>query len=99
MNKFSKEQDKMMQGTQIYLNHGLIPLVQLMDNVLNNKIAGKHFKMACDSFSLLAYAHWDISYVRRQLLKSSVAEKVQNRSAMIQLLLWIICWQMNLKNK
>ena len=75
INKFTKEQDKMLQGTQKYLNQGLIPLVQLMDNLLNDNTADKHFKLARDSFQLLAYAHRDISNVRRQLLKSSVAEK------------------------
>ena len=75
INKFTKEQDKMLQGTQKYLNQGLIPLVQLMDNLLNDNTADKHFKLAHDSFQLLAYAHRDISNVRRQLLKSSVAEK------------------------
>ena len=45
INKFTKEQVKMLQGTQKYLNQGLIPLVQLMNNLLNDNTADKHYQI------------------------------------------------------
>lgn len=75
LNKFSKEQDKMVQTAQKYLNQGLIPLVQLMESLLKEEKSNKLFKLARDSFQMLAYAHRDVSNVRRQLLKANVAEK------------------------
>ena len=73
--KATKEQDKAFQTTQKYLNQGLIPLVQLMDGLLKDENAEQQFKLARDSFQLLAYAHRDMSNLRRQLVKSVVADK------------------------
>ena len=73
--KSTKEQDKVYQTAQRYLNQGLIPLVQLMDNVLKEKEPENNFRLARDAFQLLAYAHRDISNLRRQKLKTVVSEK------------------------
>ena len=73
--KSSKEHDKMYQTTQKYLNQGLIPLVHLLNNLLTGKDADNNFRLAKDAFQLLAYAHRDMSNLRRQRLKSVVAEK------------------------
>lgn len=75
LGKFSKERDKMIQTAQRYLNHGLMPLVQLMEDLLKDENSEERFKLARDSFQMLAYAHRDISNVRRQILKSNVSEK------------------------
>ena len=71
----SKGQDKMYQTTQKYLNQGLTPLVQLFDNLLTGKEADNNFRLAKDAFQLLVYAHRDMSNLRRQRIKSVVAEK------------------------
>ena len=73
--KATKEQDKAFQTTQKYLNQGLIPLVQLMDGLLKDENAEQQFKLARDSFKLLAYAHRDMSNLRRQLVNSVAADK------------------------
>ena len=73
--KSSKECDKTYQTAQKYINQGPIPLVQLIDNLLNGKDADSNFRLARDSFQLIAYAHRDLSNVRRQRLKEVVAEK------------------------
>ena len=62
--KATKEQDKAFQIAQKYLNQGLIPLVQLMDVLLKDENAEQQFKLARDSFQLLAYAHRDMSNLR-----------------------------------
>lgn len=72
--KDSKERDKNFQTCQRYLNQGLVPLVQLMDKLLKSDNA-EDFKLARDSFQMLAYAHRDMSNLRRQLIKSVVADK------------------------
>ena len=73
--KSSKDRDKTYQTAQKYLNQGLIPLVQLIDNLLKGKETESNFRLARDSFQLLAYAHRDLSNLRRQRLKAVVAEK------------------------
>ena len=73
--KASKDRDKTYQNTQRYLNQGLIPLVQLIDNLLKGKEAENNFRLARDSVQLLAYAHRDMSNLRRQRLKAVVAKK------------------------
>lgn len=65
----------MCQTAQRYLNQGNIPLVQLIENLLKGNGAENNFKLARDSLQLLAYAHRDISNLRRIRLKSVVAEK------------------------
>ena len=71
--KVTKEKDKLLQTAQKYLNQGLIPLVQLTEKLLNGDQS--NFKLARDSLQLLAYAHRDISNIRRQQLKAVVADK------------------------
>lgn len=71
--KVSKEKDKMLQTAQKYLNQGLIPLVQLTEKLLPGDQS--LFKLARDSIQLIAYAHRDISNIRRQQLKAVVADK------------------------
>ena len=73
--KSSKDRDKTYQTAQKYINQGLIPLVQLMDNLLKGKEADSNFRLARDSFQLIAYAHRDLSNLRRQRLKAVVAGK------------------------
>ena len=73
--KTSKEQDRMYQTAQKYLNQGLIPLVQLIENLLKEKGTENNFRLARDSLQLIAYAHRDLSNLRRQKLKAVVAEK------------------------
>ena len=73
--KSTKEEDKTYQIAQEYLNQGLIPPVQLMDNILKDKESENTFRLARDAFQLLAYAHHDISNLRRQKLKTVAAEK------------------------
>ena len=43
--------------------------------MLNGKDADSNFRLARDSFQLIAYAHRDLSNVRRQRLKEVVPEK------------------------
>ena len=74
ISKNTKEQDRMYQTAQKYLTQGLIPLVQLLQNMLKDK-EPENFKLARDSFQMLAYAHRDLSNLRRQRLKMVVAEK------------------------
>ena len=71
--KGSKEEDKMYQTTQRYINQGLIPLVQLMENLIED--SDTNFKLARDALQLLAYVHRDMSNPRRQRLKSVVSDK------------------------
>lgn len=72
--KQTKEMDKAFQTTQKYLNQGLVPLVVLMNKMLSTENT-EDFRLARDSFQLLAYAHRDMSNLRRQLIKSVVADK------------------------
>ena len=65
----------MYQTVQKYLNQGLIPLVQLIENLLKDKGTENNFRLARDSLQLIAYAHRDLSNLRRQKLKAVVAEK------------------------
>ena len=48
---------------------------ELMDGLLKDENAEQQFKLARDSFQLLAYAHRDMSNLRRQLVESVVADK------------------------
>ena len=45
-----------------------------MDVLLKDENAEQQFKLARDSFQLLAYAHRDMSNLRRQLVKSVAAD-------------------------
>ena len=57
--KTNKEQDRVYQTAQKYLNQGLIPLVQLIDNLLKKQNSENNFRLARDSLQLVAYAHRD----------------------------------------
>ena len=46
-----------------------------MDEFLKDENAEQQFKLARDTFQLLAYSHRDMSNLRRQLVKSVVADK------------------------
>ena len=72
--KTTKEGDKCFQTAQRYMSQGLIPLVSLMDKLLETDQA-EEFRLAKESFQLLAYAHRDISNIRRQQLKGVVSDK------------------------
>lgn len=72
--KTTKEVDKSFQTAQRYLNQGLVPLVTLMDKLLQTD-KEEEFKLAKDAFQLLAYAHRDVSNIRRQQLKAVVTDK------------------------
>ena len=52
----------------------MVPLVQLMDKLLNKGENSEIFNLTTDSLQLLAYTHRDISNVRRQFLKPAVAQ-------------------------
>ena len=62
--KTTKDVDKSFQTAQRYLNEGLVPLVTLMDKLLQTD-KEEEFKLAKDAFQLLAYAHRDVSNIRR----------------------------------
>ena len=64
----------MYQTAKKILTQGLIPLVHLLENLLKDK-KPENFKLARDSFHMLAYAHRDLSNLRRQRLNMVVAEK------------------------
>ena len=71
----TKEQDKTIQTAQKYLTYGLMPLVKLMDDLLQDDNSTTRYELANESFQMLAYAHRDMSNVRRQLIKPNIAEK------------------------
>ena len=71
--KGSKEEVKMYQTTKRYINQGLIPLVQLTENLIED--SDTNFKLARDALQLLAYAHRDMSNLQKQRLKSVVSDK------------------------
>lgn len=71
--KRRKENDEIYQTAQRYHNQGMIPLVQMMDNMLKGKEA-ENFKLTKDASRLPADAHSDMSNLRR-CLKTAVAEK------------------------
>ena len=73
--KIIKDEDKEYQLAQRYLNQGMIPLVQLLENMLTEKNVENNFKLAKDALQLLAYAHRDMSNLRRQRIKTVVTEK------------------------
>ena len=79
INSKFKENDGVLQKTQLLLKKGMIPLVQLiMDKMLKKDDANHEsdiFDLATDSLQLFAYTHRDISNVRRKLLKPAVAQK------------------------
>ena len=69
-----KENDKKFQTAQGYLTAGLIPLVNLMDCLLKTN-QYKEFELAKDSFQLLAYAHRDVTNLRRQHIRPGLNER------------------------
>ena len=70
--KTTKEGDKCFQTAQRYMSQGLIPLVSLMDKLLETD-QSEEFRLANESFRLLA--HRDISNIRRHQLKGVVSDK------------------------
>ena len=72
--KANKDVDRCFQTAQRYMSQGLIQLVSLMDKSLETDQA-EEFRLAKESFQLLAYAHRDISNIRRQKLKGVVSDK------------------------
>ncbi|MCG7884353.1 MAG: hypothetical protein JAY96_22530 [Candidatus Thiodiazotropha endolucinida] len=74
MRKNTKEVDKAFQIAQRYLTQGLIPIVTLMNKWLNTENT-EEFQLAQNAFQLCAYAHRDISNLRRQQLRGVVADK------------------------
>ena len=101
--KTNKEQDRVYQTAQKYLNQGLIPLVQLINNLLknknNNKNSENNFRLARNSLQLVAYAHRDLSNLRRQKLKVTVADKYKPVCAMTLPHSQTTCLEMSWKNK
>ena len=77
MQKKTNENDRKFQVTQLYLSRGLVPLVKLMDLLLNADNKGQEFKLARDAFQLLAYYHRDLTNLRRQYIKPAINEKYQ----------------------
>ena len=73
--KVIKDEDKEYQLAQRYVNQGMIPLVQLVENMLTETNMDKNFKLAKDALQLLTYAHRDMSNLRRQRIKTVVTEK------------------------
>ena len=73
--KIIKDEDKEYQLAQRYLNQGMIPLIQILENLLTEKNVENNFKLAKDSLQLLAYAHRDMSNLRRQRIKTVVTDK------------------------
>ena len=63
MRKTTKEIDRSFQIAQKYLNQGLIPLVTLMNKLLDTD--RNEDQLAQSAFQLCAYAHRDISNLRR----------------------------------
>ena len=74
MRKTTKEIDISFQIAQKYLSQGLIPLVTLMDKLLDTD-RNEDFQLAQSAFQLCAYAHRGISNFRRQQLRKVVADK------------------------
>ena len=72
--KTTKDVDKCFQTAQRNMSQGLIPLVSLMDKLLETYQA-EEFRLAKESFQILAYAHRDISNIRTQQLKGVVSDK------------------------
>ena len=72
-----KESDRGLQRTHGYLTKGMIPLIELLDKTTQSQTQESQelFHLALDSFSLLAYAHSDLSSHRRRLLKPAIATK------------------------
>ena len=54
-----KKNDGILQESQLLLSKGMIPLVQLMDKLLNKEENIEIFDLATDSLQLLAYTHRD----------------------------------------
>ena len=76
--KTTKDVDKCFQAAQRYMSQGFIPLVVLMDKLLETDQA-EEFCLAKESFQLLAYAHKDIVNIRRQQLKGVVSDKYKQQ--------------------
>lgn len=77
LHKPIKEQDKKFHTTQGYITAGMIPLVKLMDCLLNTN-QYKEFEMTKDCFQLLAYAHRDVTNLRGQQIKPGINSKYQH---------------------
>lgn len=76
-----KKNDGMLQKTQQLLTKGMIPLVQLMNKLLEKEENTEIFDLATDSLQLLSYTHRDIVNVRRKFLKPAVAQKYKRLCA------------------
>ncbi|XP_053392796.1 uncharacterized protein LOC128555199 [Mercenaria mercenaria] len=74
LSKNIKERDRKMQTIQQYMTAGLIPLVNLMDKLLERNDSDS-LELARDSFQLMAYAHRDMTNLRRQQIKPGINEK------------------------
>ena len=72
-----KQNDGVLQKTQGLLTKGMIPLVQMMDNMVKDDVrdADQLFDLATQSLQLLAYTHHDLTNVRRKFMKPAVAKK------------------------
>ena len=71
-----KKNDSVLQKTQSLLTKGMIPLVKMMNKLMEKEDDNSDiFDLATDSLQLLAYTHRDISNVRRKFLKPAVAKK------------------------
>ena len=62
------------QIIQKYPNQGLIPLVTLMDKLLDTD-RNEEFQLAQSVFQRCVYAHSDISNLKQQQLRKDVAGK------------------------
>jgi len=76
-NKDLKDSDSALQKTHKYLTKGLVPLVEIMETLLQSKSeeAEALFDKSIDAFHLLAFAHRDLSTQRRRLLTPAISDK------------------------
>ena len=72
-----KDSDKLLQQTQNYLTHGMLPLVQIMDTLMKSESrdAEHIFDLALDSYKLFVIAHKDFSILRKCMLNPAIAGK------------------------
>ena len=72
-----KDSDKALQLTQAYITHWMIPLVQIMDKLMNSESEESEeiFNLALDSYKLLATGHKDFSVERKSMLMPATAAK------------------------
>ena len=81
MSKYKKT-DVTLQKNQQLLTKGMIPLVQMMDLMIKSNTGNEEmFDLATQSIQLLAFAHRDLSNVRRKMLKPAVHSKYQKLCA------------------